>query len=576
MVSLCQPDRVYLADGSDREFSDLVEPLVKCGQMMRLKRPGSYACWTDPRDVARSEQSTWIATASAEDVGPLGQWIDPLEIKKELLICFNGSMKGRTMYIVPYCMGPLSSSYSLIGIELTDSPYVVLHMHKMTRMGAEVLARLGKEGPFYPGLHSVGCPLLKGAADVSWPCNVERRAIVHFPKEKLVWSYGSGYGGNALLGKKCLSLRIASVKAKEEGWFAEHMLILGITNPEGKKRYFAAAFPSACGKTNLAMLKPSLPGWKIETVGDDIAWLHIRKEDQTLWAINPEAGYFGVAPYTSKTTNPYGYQTISHDTLFTNVAITQDRDVWWEGYTPTCPEGVTSWRNVPYDPKKDEEPAAHPNSRFAVRATQNPIFDPASERPEGVPISAILFGGRRRSLLPLCWEALSFEQGVFWGATLSSETTAAADGKVGQVRFDPFAMRPFFGYHVGDYFAHWLSLAKVASSFRMYRVNWFLEDAKGNLLWPGYGDNIRVLKWIFERLEGTAQGEALPFGIIPQGLDVAGLKVDLKALFPYRKQDWLKEMALIESFFETIGSRMPGRLFEELEALRDRVENLSY
>lgn len=573
MAALCRPEKVHLCDGTEEEFLEMAGTLVRSGIFVPLhpaKRPGSFWCASDPDDVARVEESTFICSPEKEDAGPTNNWADPLEMKKKLLPLFNGSMQGRTLYIIVYCMGPLSSPYSIFGVEATDSPYVVLNMHRMTRMGKQVIEKLG-EKKFVPGLHSVGKPLAPGEKDLSWPCNPEKRTIAHFPQEKLIWSYGSGYGGNALLGKKCLALRIASVMAKEEGWLAEHMLILGITNPQGEKKYIAAAFPSACGKTNLAMITPTLPGWKVETVGDDIAWMHVGK-DGRLYAINPEAGYFGVAPGTSWKSNPHAMETIAKNTLFTNVALTHEQDVWWEGMTEKAPLPLTTWRKEVWETDVPEgKKAAHPNSRFTVSARQNPIYDQEAENPEGVPISAILFGGRRSDTFPLVFEALDFAHGVFIGASLSSETTAAAKGEVGKLRHDPFAMLPFCGYHMGEYFSHWLEVGKkLTRPPKIYSVNWFRKDSQGNYLWPGFGENSRILEWIFSRTEEDQNGKMTPIGIIPESLHLEGLSVDLDALFAVHAKEWLRECDGLEEYFSRFNPRFPPALSKQLEELRSR------
>lgn len=579
VASLCRPASIHLCDGSDEEFALIAGSLVQSGTFVPLnpgKRPNSFWCHSHPDDVARVEESTFICSRDKSDAGPTNNWADPAEMKKKLHASFAKVMEGRTMYVIPYCMGPLRSPYSLIGVQITDSPYAVLNMKIMTRMGKPALEQL-KNGSFIPGLHSVGVPLQKGQTDVSWPCNPLLRTIAHFPEERSIYSIGSGYGGNALLGKKCLALRIASVLGRDEGWLAEHMLILGITNPHGEKKYFAAAFPSACGKTNLAMLTSSLPGWKIETVGDDIAWMRIGP-DGRLWAINPEAGYFGVAPGTSMKTNPNAMRTIEKNTLFTNVALTEDRDVWWEGMDGVRPAHLTSWLGSPYDPTS-QKPAAHPNARFTVPAHQNPIFDKAAEDPQGVPISAILFGGRRAHTIPLVVESLSWSHGVFFGASVSSETTAAAKGEIGKLRHDPFAMLPFCGYHMGDYFAHWLEMGKKTTPDklpRIYSVNWFLQSPDGKYLWPGFGDNVRVLKWIFERTSEKAEALLTPIGSIPtqSSLDLSHLSLEpqtLESLFAIDRQAWISECHELSSYFERFGSSMPRALLDELASLMRRL-----
>lgn len=575
-VALCKPSFIHLCDGSKEEFDRIAAQMVQAGTLVPLNpelRPNSFWCHSHPDDVARVEENTFICSKKKEDAGPTNNWLDPEEMRQKLLKLFDGCMEGRTMYVIPYCMGPIGSHHSRIGIEITDSPYVVLNMYLMTRMGKPALEHL--DSHFIPGLHSVGVPLKSGQKDVPWPCNPEHRYIVHFPEERSIYSFGSGYGGNALLGKKCFALRIASVLGRDEKWLAEHMLILKITNPEGESKYIAAAFPSACGKTNLAMLTPSLPGWKIETVGDDIAWMRLGG-DGRLYAINPEAGYFGVAPGTSPKTNPNALKTLSHDALFTNVALTPNKDVWWENMDGPPPPGLITWLGTPYDPASGL-PAAHPNSRFTVSAKQNPIYTPDAENPGGVPISAIIFGGRRASVLPLVFEAFSWQHGVFLGASVSSETTAAAKGEMGKLRHDPFAMLPFCGYHMGDYFNHWLEMGKLSTSEklpRIYHVNWFRKEGS-EFLWPGFSENSRVLKWIFERTSHQADAHQTPIGHIPISLDLSHLKLSpsaLKQLFHIDRKEWLQETQELGKYFQLFGDRMPKSLLNELDQLRKRLQ----
>lgn len=567
MAALCQPARVHLCEGTDAEYRKIASEMVERGTLIPLKRPHSFWCHSHPDDVARVEECTYICSKRKEGAGPTNHWKDPQEMHVSLKKLFSGCMRGRTMYVVPYCMGPIDSPYAKIGIELTDSPYVVLNMKLMTRMGRQVLDRMQE---FVPGVHSVGVPLKPGMQDMPWPCNPEKRCIAHFPEERSIWSFGSGYGGNALLGKKCLALRIASVMGRDEKWLAEHMLILGLTNPKGEKKYIAAAFPSACGKTNLAMLTPSLPGWKVECVGDDIAWMHIGK-DGRFYAINPEAGYFGVAPGTSKKTNPNAMKTIERDTLFTNVALTQDKDVWWEGMGKEPPPHLTSWLGEPWDPTSGK-PASHPNARFTVSAKQNPIYSPDAENPQGVPISAILFGGRRDSVIPLVCEAFDWQHGVFMGASVSSETTAAAKGAVGQLRHDPFAMLPFCGYNMGDYFAHWLNMGKTSKHLpKIYYVNWFRKNKEGKYLWPGFGDNIRVLEWIFERTSQRIDAQETPIGYCPKQFNITGLSVDLQQLFSIDIAAWKQEAENLATYFRMFEKHLPPELSQEIAKLQHRL-----
>ena len=577
---LCQPDAIRICDGSPKEFQEMMRLLENAGVAKKLNedlRPNSYLVRSDPADVARVESRTFICSETEEQAGPTNNWADPKEMRGKLKSLFHGCMKGRTMFVIPFSMGPVGSPIAHIGVEISDSPYVVASMHIMTRVGKSVLDELGPEGQFVPCVHSVGFPITDDIVDVPWPCNPDNLYISHFPSSREIWSFGSGYGGNALLGKKCFALRIASIMAREEGWMAEHMLILKLTNSEGVAKYIAGAFPSACGKTNLAMLVPTIPGYTVETVGDDICWMKFGDDGQ-LYAINPEAGFFGVAPGTGMSTNPNAMLALNENCIFTNVAETMDGDIWWEGMTSEAPEQLIDWRGQNWTPSS-EAPAAHPNARFTVSAAQCPVIADEWEALKGVPISAILFGGRRATVVPLVNEATSWNQGTFFGSIVSSEKTAAASGSIGELRRDPMAMLPFCGYNMADYWQHWIDVGKRdgAKLPKIFYVNWFRKNEKGSFIWPGFGENSRVLEWIFKRCDDAIEAVETPIGLLPTldglNLDQLGLSEDaIASLLRVDADGWMAELPLIEDYYASFGEHVPEELKEELEELKRKLE----